>query len=176
VRREVRLEVIATGAPAAAPREAWNRRATAYFARAAFGVVTVWIALTTLLRAHGPTGLWVAFDLPFRLLCHRIPERVMDIAGTPLPLCSRCTGIWLGMSVSAALAWPALPLRVLRVVVPAAMVFMLGEVVTQDLGWHPVYHPTRLLSGLLLSVPFGGAIGKLITDELLGPAEARRAG
>jgi hypothetical protein len=45
---------------------------------------------------------------------------------------------------------------------------MLIEVVTQDLGLHPVFHPTRLLSGLLLSVPLGGAIGAVLTREMLG--------
>ena len=84
-----------------------------------------------------------------------------------MPLCSRCAGIWIGLSLSAALAWPVLPLRALRIVVAAAAALMLIEVVTQDLGLHPVFHPTRLLSGLLLTVPFGGAIGGIIRRELL---------
>lgn len=149
---------------------AWNRRGTMLMARASFGAIAAWIALTTLLRATGPTLVWTAFDLPFRLLCHRIPERVLAIAGTPLPLCSRCAGLWLGASLSAALAWPALSLRTLRVVLPAALGLMAIEVVTQDLGLHPVFHPTRLLSGLLVSVPLGGAIGGMITRELGGRA------
>jgi len=146
----------------------WNRRTALFAARSSFGAIAAWIALTTLLHATGPELLWTALDLPFRLLCHRIPERVISIAGTPLPMCSRCTGLWLGASISAALAWPTLSLRTLRIVLPVALALMALEVVTQDLGLHPVFHPTRLLSGLLVSVPLGGAIGAMITKELGG--------
>jgi uncharacterized membrane protein len=146
--------------------ETWNRRATLFAARASFASITLWVALTTALRAADAGLWWTAFDLPFHLLCHLIPERVISIAGTPLPLCSRCTGIWIGASLSAAFAWPVLPLRTLRVVLPIALGLMGIEVLTQDLGWHPVFHPTRLLSGLLISVPLGGAIGGMITREL----------
>lgn len=149
----------------------WNRRAALIAARASFASIAVWIALTTVLRAAGGGLVWTAMDLPFRILCHRIPERVIAIAGTPMPLCSRCAGLWLGASISAAFAWPVLPLRALRIVLPAALALMAIEVVTQDLGLHPVFHPTRLLSGLLVSVPVGGAIGGMITRELGAPVE-----
>ncbi|APR77088.1 Hypothetical protein A7982_02435 [Minicystis rosea] len=148
-----------------------SRRAAVIAARTAFASVAVGIAAATILRSTGPALLHAMVDLPFALLCHRIPERVISILGVPMPLCSRCLGIWMGLSISAALAWPALPLRALRIVVPAAALFMLAEVVTQDLGLHPVFHPTRILSGLLLSVPIGGAIGALMTREALGNGE-----
>ncbi len=144
----------------------WNRRAALILARASFGSIALWIAITTALRAAGGGLLWTAFDLPFRVLCHRIPERVISIAGTPMPLCSRCAGLWLGASLSAAIAWPVLPLRTLRIVLPVAMALLAIEVLTQDLGLHPVFHPTRLLSGLLVAVPLGGAVGGMITREL----------
>ena len=63
-----------------------------------------------------------------------------------------------------------LPLRALRIALPVALALMLIEVVTQDLGLHPVFHPTRLLSGLLVAVPLGGAVGGMITRELRGAA------
>lgn len=151
-----------------AAQRPWNRRAALLAARASFGLIALWLALDTLLRATVGGLAWVVVDLPFRLLCHRIPERVISLAGTPLPVCSRCLGIWVGVSLSAAFAWPVLPLRTLRVVLPVAMALMAIEVATQDLGWHPVFHPTRLLSGLLISVPLGGAIGGMITRELGG--------
>jgi uncharacterized membrane protein len=149
--------------------DTWNRRTALFAARASFASITLWIALTTALRAADAGLWWTVFDLPFRLLCHRIPERVISIAGTPLPLCSRCAGIWIGASLSAAFAWPVLPLRTLRVVLPIALGLMGIEVLTQDLGLHPVFHPTRLLSGLLISVPLGGAVGGMITRELSAP-------
>jgi uncharacterized membrane protein len=147
-----------------------RRRASLVTARASFGLIAVWIALVTLLRATGPEPLRMVMDLPFMLICHRIPERVISISSVPTPLCSRCLGLWMGLSLSAAFAWPVLPLRALRWVLPIAGALMLAEVVTQDLGLHPVFHPTRLLSGLLVSVPLGGAIGGMITRELGGGA------
>lgn len=153
------------------PPATWNRRATGRFARACFGVLPVWGALDMVTSHRGPTWLHAAFDLPFALLCHRIPERVLSILGTPMPTCSRCAGLWLGLSLAALFAWPAVPIKALRVVVPVAMALMFAEVLTQDLGWHPVFHPTRILTGLLVGAPIGGAIGALIGRELGGSAK-----
>ncbi|MFO0762053.1 MAG: DUF2085 domain-containing protein [Byssovorax sp.] len=153
-------------APAPAP---WNRKAASRLARASLGMILVWIALTTLFRKTGPVALWFYFDLPFRVLCHQLPERVLTIAGAPMPLCSRCLGIWGGLSLSGALAWPVIPIKALRIWIPIALGLMGLEVLTQDLGLHPVYHPTRILSGLLVSIPFGGALGGLIVRELREP-------
>jgi uncharacterized membrane protein len=33
-------------------------------------------------------------------ICHQFPERSFDVNGRPLPLCSRCTGIYLGMFIT----------------------------------------------------------------------------
>lgn len=144
----------------------WNRRAAGVVARASFASIAAWIALVMIARGAGLTAVADALDLPFRILCHRNPERVLSVAGVPMPLCSRCAGLWIGMSLSAAIAWPVLSMRTLRVVLAIAAALMLAEVVTQDLGLHPVFHPTRVLSGLLVSVPFGGAIGGLIARDL----------
>lgn len=138
-------------------------------ARASFASITALIALAMITKRTGPPALAFALDLPWSLICHRIPERVLSIAGTPMPLCSRCAGIWLGLSVSAAIGWPAIPIRPLRVVLAIAAALMLAEIITQDLGLHPVFHPTRLLSGLLFSIPFGGSLGGLIARELTPP-------
>ncbi len=155
--------------PAAPPAPPWNRGAARRLARASLASVALWIALTTLFRATGPYALWFYFDLPFRVICHQLPERVLTIAGAPMPLCSRCLGIWGGMSIAGALAWPVIPIKALRIVLPIALGLMALEVLTQDLGWHPIFHPTRILSGLLVSIPFGGALGGLIVRELRDP-------
>jgi uncharacterized membrane protein len=140
--------------------------------RAAFLSITVWVAATMLLSVSGPTWLYGWFDGPFHFLCHRMPERIISIAGVPMPMCSRCAGIWIGLSLSAALAWPPVSIKALRIIFPIALALMAIEVFTQDMGWHPVFHPTRILSGLLVSVPFGGALGALVTRELRSPSGA----
>ncbi len=154
--------------PAQGHPPAWNRRAAEVAARASFGVLLGWILLTTLLSATGPEELHFALDLPFRLLCHRLPERVLTFHGATFPLCSRCLGIWAGLSLGAALAWPSVSIKALKIITPIGMALMLAEVVTQDLGLHPVFHPTRLLSGVLLAWPIGAAVGGLIRRELRG--------
>ncbi|MEO6418162.1 MAG: DUF2085 domain-containing protein, partial [Polyangiaceae bacterium] len=35
-------------------------------------------------------------DAPWALFCHRLPERVLSIFGEPMPICSRCLGIFGG--------------------------------------------------------------------------------
>ncbi|HEU4538862.1 MAG TPA: DUF2085 domain-containing protein [Polyangiaceae bacterium] len=149
----------------APPPGAPARRSPALLcAKASFASIALVFALAMLLHGRGPLGL--AFDLPFRLLCHRLPERVLSLAGVPTPLCSRCTGLWLGLSASVVLGRPALRLGALRVAFALGLAFMLGEVASQELGLRPLSHATRVLSGLLVSVPFGGTLGALIEREL----------
>lgn len=137
-------------------------------ARGSFASIAAWLGLGVGLRWAGSPSLADLIELPWRLVCHQLPGRTLSLAGAPLPLCSRCLGLWAGASVAAALAWPPVPARWLRWAVPAALGLMGVEVATQELGLHPVWHPTRLLSGLLVSVPVGGAMGALITRELRG--------
>ena len=144
----------------------WNRRAARITARAAFASMGVLIVLATLSHATSSRSLQAALDLPFLFVCHRLPERVLVVAGMPTPLCSRCLGLWLGLSVSATLAWPVLPTRALRYVLPIALALMIADVVTQDLGIHPVWHATRIATGLVLAIPVGGKIGSVIDREL----------
>ena len=95
------------------------------------------------------------------LVCHRLPERALWIFGEPMPICSRCLGIFSGLGAGLAVAWPELPPRRLLLVVAFAALAMLIEIASQEAGWHPVFHPTRLLSGLLLAYPIGATAGAL---------------
>lgn len=151
------------------PADAGSPRAALVAAKVSFASIAVGVAVAMLLHGRGPLGL--AVDLPFRLLCHRLPERVLSLGGVPMPLCSRCAGLWLGLSASVVLGRPALRLGALRVAFALGMAFLLGEVALQDLGLRPLSHATRVLSGLLVSVPFGGTLGALIEREL-GPPSA----
>ncbi len=134
--------------------------------RLSFAALPAWIALVTVLRASVPGTWWRPLDLPFEILCHRRPERVPSLAGVPLPLCSRCLGLWVGLSIGACLGWPDIPIPRLRWVLLVAVALMLAEILSQDLHLHPIFHPTRLLSGLLVAMPIGGAIGGLARREL----------
>lgn len=107
-------------------------------------------------RAHLPLGrAGELIDLLFVPMCHRIPARTLYYAGVPMPLCSRCAGIFAGLALGALIMRPRVDLARWRIVVAVATALMLLDVVTQDLGVHPIWHATRVATGLL----FGYAIG-----------------
>ena len=102
-------------------------------------------------RAKLPLGpLGALLDGMFLFVCHRRPERTLVLASVPMPLCSRCAGIALGLLLGAIAAWPSPSLRATRIGIAAALGLMVADVVTQDLGIHPVWHASRLGTGALL--------------------------
>lgn len=102
-------------------------------------------------RAHLPLGqLGVALDLIFLSMCHRRAARTLVLDGVAMPLCSRCSGIFLGVALAAIVGRPILAMKTWRVLFVIACALMLTDVVTQDLGIHPVWHPTRIASGVLV--------------------------
>ncbi len=106
--------------------------------------------LLPVLRAWLPLGdFGVSLDAAFLTLCHRIPERTLTLGGVAMPVCSRCAGIFLGVALGALLARPRLSAERWRQAIFAAAGLMLLEVALQDLGLHPAWHVTRLLSGLM---------------------------
>lgn len=100
-------------------------------------------------------------DHAFMGMCHRLPERSLSFMGEVMPLCSRCVGLATGLGLGMLVAWPRLTVRRLRVAVTVGAAFLFVELTTQDLGWHPVTHATRLLSGWLVAYPIGAALTQL---------------
>ena len=130
----------------------WLPRVT----RAVLIVLGVVIWILPIARARLPLGrAGELLDLLFFPMCHRIPARTLYFADVPMPLCSRCAGIFAGLALGALLLRPRLHLARWRVLVAVASALMLLDVVTQDLGMHPLWHVTRVATGLL----FGYAIG-----------------
>jgi uncharacterized membrane protein len=117
--------------------------------------------LPPLLMLSGHPNLAELADAPFTGMCHRMPERSLFIGSEVMPLCTRCLGLFEGLGLGLLIAWPFYGLRVLRITLSVAATFLFLELTTQDLGWHPVFHPTRLLSGFLASYPIGAAAGAL---------------
>lgn len=54
-----------------------------------FSLLLVWLELT-------PDGLLGKMDAVGFAVCHQIPERTFTLADRPLPLCARCSGMYLG--------------------------------------------------------------------------------
>jgi uncharacterized membrane protein len=90
----------------------------------------------------------------FSKICHQKPERSFFVLGSPLAVCSRCTGLYVGFTLTLV-AYPLL--RSLRTTTAPdrkwlflAAVPMALDVAVDVLGiWHNT-HSSRVISGLVL--------------------------
>jgi len=132
---------------------------------AASGVLlALWPVLAPVLHAFGAHGMAAAVDAPWHHLCHRVPARTLSVLGAPMSVCSRCLGLVVGLGVGLAVGrpvWLVRSARALALTVVAGLAVMAAEWASQEAGWHDVFHPTRLLSGLVLAYPIGAAAGAL---------------
>lgn len=77
-------------ASAAQPAPLFGRRAVTLLVLAAAAITAIWLWLT-------PPGILGKADALGYAVCHRIVERSFHVHERPLPLCARCTGIYLGV-------------------------------------------------------------------------------
>ena len=110
--------------------------------------------LCTWAVAHGASTQW---RLLFRLLCHGIPERCFALFGAPMPVCARCTGIYLGMlaGLAAFVLIPLLRERVMRRFAIAAVIPLALDGLTQLAGLRESTNALRVATGLLAGLAFG---------------------
>jgi uncharacterized membrane protein len=66
-------------------------------------------------------------------ICHQIPERTFHIEDTPLPLCARCTGIYLGALMGLAGMWLLGRRRSTKLPPPLVLVILIGFTLTMGL-------------------------------------------
>ncbi|MFO0762089.1 MAG: DUF2085 domain-containing protein [Byssovorax sp.] len=140
-------------------------------ARIAFVIGGVLPWLVPWIRAGGFPRLGVILDAIFVPLCHRLPARTLLVGGVAMPLCSRCAGLFSGVAMGALIARPAWSQKRWRRVLVATFALMLAEIAAQDLGLHPIWHASRLLTGAL----FGYAIGAATITALYANARAEAA-
>jgi uncharacterized membrane protein len=112
------------------------------------------------------------------LICHQRPERSFHIAGVPLAVCARCTGLYSGaaMGVLMLIAFSGLgrisPARVERAITPQRAkraLITLGAptivtVVTALLGW---WDPGNTIRATL-AVPLGAIAGAVVAAVAAG--------
>ncbi len=102
------------------------------------------------------------------LVCHQRPERSFHVAGAQLPVCARCTGLYVSAVIGIAFAWarsrssPAVPFARWR----ACLVWAaLPTAVTLILEW---WRPAAVSGALraAAAVPLGAAAGALVADAV----------
>jgi uncharacterized membrane protein len=126
-------------------------RQVLFWARMSFvlvGSLPWWLPVARRTLPGAP--LWLLLDWLFLPVCHRLPSRTLMITGVAMPLCSRCAGIFAGLALGALVERPRLGLRAARWALATAGLLMLLDVLAQELGWHPLWHSTRIATGVLL--------------------------
>jgi uncharacterized membrane protein len=104
--------------------------------------------------AHGASPRW---RLLFKIICHGYEERCLVLFGVPMPLCARCTGIYLGL-LAGLLAFAAVPWvreRVMRWVALAAVTPLAIDGLTQLAGLRTSTNPLRMETGIVAGMAFG---------------------
>jgi len=99
-------------------------------------------------------------------MCHQLPERTLSLFGSPMLVCSRCAGLYLGILLGAVALLPARRERASRWVFLVALLLAGVDVVTQDLGFHPPWHALRLMTGALVGYLFAAYPLGLLDAEL----------
>lgn len=104
--------------------------------------------------SHGASMRW---RMLFRIMCHGRVERSLELFGVPMPICARCTGIYLGLLAGLAAFWliPLLQERVMRIVAFAAVIPLAVDGLTQLLGLRESTNPLRLATGMAAGLAFG---------------------
>ena len=110
---------------------------------------------------RGIPGLSLLGELTLRWFgfqCQRDAARSLVFLGEALPVCARCSGIYLGFGLGALLLRPRLSATWLRAWVLLASALMLLDVLSETFGLRSAWAPLRVLSGALLSYPVGVAL------------------
>lgn len=111
-------------------------------------------------------GVW------FDLHCERDPARTLTLGGVPLAVCARCSGIYFGLGLGAAMRRPRLSPPALRGWVLAGAALMVADVVLERAGLHGPWAPLRVLTGLLLAYPVGAGLGLLLQRAPMTAAQS----
>ena len=111
-------------------------------------------ALASFALANGasPRIRWL-----FRILCHGMPERSLLLFDVPMPICARCTGIYIGWVIGflVFLAIPWVTERAMRVVALVALMPLAIDGLTQLARLRTSTNPLRMGTGLIAGFAFG---------------------
>jgi len=101
-------------------------------------------------------------------LCHQKAERSFFINGNQMPFCSRCTAIWLGITIGLGFMvfFKIIPDKKFLFLIIIGFVPIAIDGVGQLLHFWESANIIRLITGLLIGIVTGLAIG-IIIDELI---------
>ena len=126
-------------------------------------VVLTWIALIVAAPIFNASPIYTFFSY----ICHQIPERSLHVAGHQMAVCSRCSGVYLGLLVGVVIypLW-----RPLDETEPIARIWLFLSLIPITIDWSLTVlgiwentHVTRLVTGLIL----GAACATFIVPALV---------
>ena len=124
--------------------------------------ILAWPILPPLLHAWNLHAFAAALEWPWAQTCHRLPDRTLHVFGSPMPMCSRCMGLDVGFALGLLVARPYRGPKLMWSWMAIAGALLVIEMVTQNRGLHPIWHPTRFLTGALLAYPVGVALFNIV--------------
>lgn len=110
--------------------------------------------LCTWAIGNGASAGWA---IPFRAICHGLPERSLALFGTTMPVCARCIGVYAGV-LAGLMLFPLMSKlreRVMRIVAFAALMPLAIDGLTQLTGLRESTNPLRIATGLIAGLAFG---------------------
>ncbi len=131
-----------------------------------------------------PWSLLGKADIVGKGICHQIPERTLHFNGKPLPLCARCTGIYLGalwgFAVMIALGryrtirWP--PVSILAILITFTILMGIDGI-NSYIGFFPVLprlyesqNWLRLVTGTMHGLTMSAILLPIINESLWHPS------
>ena len=133
------------------------KRDSAIVAACLAGIGTVILSASVLCTwaiAHGASMRW---RLAFRLFCHGIPERCVSLWGVPMPICARCTAIYIGLAASLVVfvLLPRMSEFAARVILMIAVTPLAVDGLTQLVRLRQSTNGLRMATGLATGIAFG---------------------
>lgn len=130
----------------------------ARIAALAFLAIPVFIlgtsALCSWAIAHGASPSW---RIPFHVFCHGLPPRCFLLFGVPMPICARCTAIYLGLfaGLLTFIALPWMQERFLRVAMYVGAIPLAVDGITQLMHLRESTNSLRFGTGVIAGFMFG---------------------
>lgn len=115
------------------------------------------LALSTLCSFAIASGASMRWRSLFGFICHGRVERSLALFDIPMPICARCTGIYLGLLAGLAAFWFVrfVSARAMRNVSLVALMPLAIDGLTQLTGLRESTNPLRVATGLIAGLAFG---------------------
>jgi uncharacterized membrane protein len=144
-------------------------RRVALFLTSAAVLWTAAIFFAPLAPAHGgQLTLSRAVGAAGALVCHQRVERSFMIGGRPMPVCARCTGLYVSGAAGALAAWLVLP-RMPRRTRAAILAAAVPTVITIVVEWAGLAEPGNVARAMA-ALPLGAACGWMFVRMLRAEA------